>query len=135
MCSSRPPGIRFIRFPCLLCPSPSPHARPATADRLVLDAILWKFATHTPWYDLPGSYPPYQTCYRRYREWRRTGLFARLIAILEQDLRPRGGVDITRVFADGDILFHRQDGRWQITPSDRLRGTWQLATIYIFLAL
>jgi transposase len=115
--------------------SPPSRGRPHADDRLVLEAILWKFATGTPWYDLPDRYPPYQTCYLRYRQWRRTGLFARLVAILAEDLRTRGGVDFTQAIASGDILLSRQDYRWQITCSERLRGTWQLATLYILLGL
>jgi transposase len=35
--------------------------------REVLNGILWVLRTGAPWKDLPGRYPPRQTCHRRFQ--------------------------------------------------------------------
>ncbi|WP_018627911.1 transposase, partial [Niabella aurantiaca] len=42
--------------------------RPRQDDRKILNGILWICRTGAPWKDLPGRYPPYQTCHRRFQE-------------------------------------------------------------------
>jgi transposase len=64
-----------------------------------LDAILWKLVTNKSWCDLPvdqGSvqFPSHQTCYRRYRQWTRTGLLNQILATIFEDILVRGGFDL-----------------------------------------
>jgi transposase len=118
--------------PLLPRPSPALHGRPPLDDRLILDAILWKFSTNTPWYDLPATFPPYQTCYRRYHLWKRLGIFPHILSTLYQDLRQRGGLDVVQALRQGRIGFELLPGGWKITAAPSLDGTWQLATALIF---
>ncbi len=48
--------------------------------RTVINGILWKLRTGTPWRDLPERYGPWQTCYDRFVRWRRDGTWERLLA-------------------------------------------------------
>ena len=48
--------------------------------RTVINGILWKLRTGTPWRDLPERYGPWQTCYDRFARWRRDGTWERLLA-------------------------------------------------------
>jgi transposase len=117
------------------------HGRPPLDDRLILDGILWKFSTNAPWYDMPATYPSYQTCYRRYLLWKRTGAFHLVLSALYQDLRLRGGLDFVQALRQGSIRFeHREQseprdrrrGGWEIRVAPSLKGTWQLSTALIF---
>lgn len=47
------------------------RGRPWRSSRDVLNGILWILRTGAQWADLPGRYPPYQTCHRRFQRWGR----------------------------------------------------------------
>ena len=118
--------------PLLPPPSPMLRGRPPLDDRLILDGILWKLSSNTPWYDLPAAYPSYQTCYRRYHLWNRLGVFPRVLSTLYQDLRQRGGLDVVQALRQGLISFKPRPGGWKIVVAPSLEGTWQLSTALIF---
>jgi transposase len=48
----------------------------------MLSAILFVLRTGVPWLDLPERYGPWQTVYSRHRRWCKSGLFARMLAVL-----------------------------------------------------
>jgi transposase len=47
--------------------------------RTVIDGILWKLRTGSPWRNLPERYGPWQTCFDRFNRWRRDGSWDRLL--------------------------------------------------------
>jgi transposase len=47
--------------------------------RTVINGILWKLRTGSPWRDLPEKYGPWQTCFDRFNRWRRDGTWDRLL--------------------------------------------------------
>ncbi|MHC4997822.1 MAG: transposase [Planctomycetota bacterium] len=69
--------------------------------RAVLNGILWILRTGAPWGDLPERYPPKSTCHRRFQEWTESGVFAKILTGLAQDLKDRGGIDLSEGFIDG----------------------------------
>src|SRR5207302_1475463 len=86
---------------------PTPKAQPGTRGRpprefrSVIEGILWVLRTGAPWHDMPGRYPPYQTCHRRFQEWCEDGTLRRILVALREDLRERGKVDDIESFIDG----------------------------------
>lgn len=48
--------------------------RPRRNVRGILDAILWIEQSGEKWHRLPSTFPPTQTCYVKYCEWRRDGI-------------------------------------------------------------
>ena len=52
--------------------------------RAVLNAILWKLSTGTPWRDLPERYQPWQTPAARLLRWQRDGTWARVLRRVQQ---------------------------------------------------
>jgi transposase len=43
-----------------------PRGVPRVDDRRVLNGILWRFRTGSPWRDIPEQYGPSTTCYNRF---------------------------------------------------------------------
>ncbi len=50
--------------------------------RAILDAILWVELNDESWKRLPSSFPPMQTCYGRYLQWKREGTLQRCFEAL-----------------------------------------------------
>ena len=65
---------------------PDGRGRPWRDARAVLNGVLWVLRTGAPWHDLPDRYPPYQTCHRRFQQWRKNGVFRDLLTCLAEDL-------------------------------------------------
>jgi transposase len=61
---------------------PDGRGRPWRDARAVLNGVLWVLRTGAPWHDLPDRYPPYQTCHRRFQQWRKNGVFRDLLTCL-----------------------------------------------------
>ena len=53
---------------------------PRVDDRRVLNGILWRFRTGSPWAEIPERYGPSTTCYNRFVRWRKAGVWDRLLA-------------------------------------------------------
>jgi transposase len=47
-------------------------------NRLFVEAVLWIARTGSPWRDLPPSFGKWDTVFKRYRDWVRADVFARL---------------------------------------------------------
>src|SRR5437762_1171810 len=80
---------------------PDGKGRPRVESRAILDGILWVLRTGAPWEDLPDRYPAYQTCHRRFQEWRKLGVMEKLLHVLATDLFQRGKLDVSETFIDG----------------------------------
>ena len=53
--------------------------------RQVIDAVLWRTRTGSPWRDLPASYGNWKTIYNRHRRWSGDGTWGRVLAGLRRD--------------------------------------------------
>ena len=49
------------------------RGRPWQEAQAVLDGVFWVLGTGAQWRELPETYPPYQTCHRRFQQWIRDG--------------------------------------------------------------
>lgn len=56
-----------------------PRGVPRVDDRRVLNGILWRFRTGSPWGEIPERYGPSTTCYSRFVRWRKGGVWDRLL--------------------------------------------------------
>lgn len=61
--------------------------------RAVLNGILWVLRTGAPWADVPGRYPSYQTCHRRFQQWVHSGVLKGVLEALALDLKARGAME------------------------------------------
>jgi transposase len=82
---------------CLVEPHIPPRTactgRPARDPRLMLNGIFWILCTGAPWRDLPERFGPWQTVYDHFRNWRRRGVFDRIIEALQIKLDRNGHID------------------------------------------
>ena len=85
--------------------------RPRVDNRAILNGILWVMRTGAPWHDMPNRYPPYQTCHRRFQEWVEAGTFKTILRKLVQDVKERGGLDLTECFIDGTFVMAKKGRR------------------------
>lgn len=110
--------------------------RPWRSAREVLDGILWVLRTGAPWADLPGRYPSYQTCHRRFQRWIGAGILPKLLAALRRDLEKRGGIEDVEGFIDGTYVPAKKGGpaSGAVVPARRQRS-WQLQTAMVFRSL
>jgi len=76
------------------------RGRPWHDTRAVLDGVLWVLGTGAQWRELPGKYPPFQTCHRRFQQWVRTGKLERALTLLTRHLHERGQLNLDEAFLD-----------------------------------
>lgn len=111
------------------------RGRPWRDSRQVLNGVLWVLRTGAPWKDLPDRYPPYQTCHRRFQRWVRDGTLTRILQILAEDLRERGGLDLSEAFIDATFSSAKK-GALLSVPLGVAKGprSWQWPTAMVFLS-
>ncbi len=111
------------------------RGRPWRDPRDVLNGILWILRTGAPWHDLPERYPPYQTCHRRFQKWVEEGTLSRILEALAEDLKERGGLDLSECFIDGTFVVAKKGGtRWERPSGARVRSSWRWQTVLLFLS-
>ena len=70
----------------------------AKDNRLFLEAVFWRVGTGSPWRDLPPSFGPWNSQFRRFRRWAKAGVFERLFNAMS------GDVDLEYALIDGTIV-------------------------------
>jgi len=87
---------------CFPIRAPDPRGgRPRTNVRRCLEGILWVLRSGARWKDLPRSFPSYVTCWRRFVEWSKDGVWDQAWSRLVEQLDRRGDVNWEQGFADG----------------------------------
>jgi transposase len=108
---------------------PDRRGRPWRDAREVLDGVLWVLRTGAPWRDLPGRYPPYQTCHRRFQALVRDGILKRVLAALTEYLREQGALDLSECFIDGTfIAAKKREEPWETSSGARAQSSWRWQT-------
>ena len=59
--------------------------RPRREPREMLNGIFWVARSGAAWRDLPERYGPWQTVYKRFREWSESGLIEKIFHELGED--------------------------------------------------
>lgn len=115
---------------------PGKRGRPPRPFREVLDGILWVMRTGAPWHDLPGRFPPYQTCHRRFQQWCEDGTLRQIVVALRRDLRDRGGVEDIEAFIDGTYVPAKKGVKTSANAAQARRPrSWQSQTAMVFHSL
>lgn len=75
-----------------LIPGPKPSGRPRTTDvRAVVNAIFYLLRSGCQWRMMPKEYPPYQTVYTYFRDWRLGGVWERIHDTVRGQVREAAG--------------------------------------------
>ena len=88
----------------------------AKNNRLFLEAVFWRVRTGSPWRDLPSAFGNWNTQFRRFRRWAKTGVFEGLFKAMSDV------PDLEYALIDGTIVSVHQKasgakGRLSIRPS------------------
>jgi len=114
---------------------PDGRGRPWRDARAVLNGILWVLRTGAPWHDLPGRYPPYQTCHRRFQHWQLDGTLTRLLHALAEDLRARGKLDLSETFVDASFSSAKKGALLSARlATEKAAKSWRSQTAMVFLS-
>ena len=109
------------------------RGRPWKDTREVMDGVLWILRSGARWQDLPGRFPPYQTCHRRFQQWVREGTLRKVLEALAEDLRARGEVDLSECFIDGTFVTAKKGGARSVRLSGaKARSSWWWQTMLVF---
>lgn len=74
----------WARIAPLLPPQKPRVGRPMLDHRQIVGGMLWVAGTGASRRALPAEFGPWETVYSRYRRWRDTGIWQRIIATLQQ---------------------------------------------------
>lgn len=111
------------------------RGRPWRDSRQVLDGLLWVLRTGAQWSEMPKRYPPYQTCHRRFQQWRKAGVMDRLLEALARDLEQRGKINLEECFIDGRFRAAKKGALGPGRASgERAPKSWQWQTALVFLS-
>ena len=75
--------------------------RPPVASRPCVEGILWMLRSGARWKDIPSYFPSAATCWRRHRDWTRSGVWEKAWARLARRLHRAGRLNHEESFADG----------------------------------
>jgi transposase len=59
--------------------------------RVILNALLWLLTTGSQWRNMESKYPPWQTLYYHFRQWKKRGIIEELLAFLAVRERKKAG--------------------------------------------
>jgi transposase len=91
-----------------LPPEKPETGRTNTDHRQIINGILWRERTGSPWRDVPGRYGPWSTVYSRFWRWRVAGIWDRILAAVQQRADTAGTVDWRVQFVDGTVIRAHQ---------------------------
>ena len=70
----------------------------ARDNRLFLEAVFWRVRTGSPWRDLPPAFGNWNTQFRRFRRWAKSGIFESLFKAMSE------ASDLEYALIDGTIV-------------------------------
>ncbi len=107
--------------------------RPTRDRRTLLNGIFWILQTGAPWRDLPERFGPWQTVYHHFAKWRREGVFAEIIEVLQVTLDDCGLIDWDLWCIDGANVRAARAAAgagkkvWAGIPTNRRTTLWAAA--------
>jgi transposase len=107
-----------------LLPDRTPARGGRWADhRVVINGVLWRTRTGSPWRDLPADYGNWKTVYNRHWRWSRDGTWARVLGELRRGCDVPEGKDWT-VGVDSTVVRAHQHaaGARHAPPAEALTG-------------
>lgn len=92
-----------------LLPPAKRRGRPRADDRRTLNGILYVLSTGCRWEDLPPErYGSGKTCWYRFSQWRKAGLWNAIAGTLLLELNRRRKIDLTNAYLDTSIRQNKR---------------------------
>lgn len=85
-------------------PKPAATGRPPVNPRDMVDGILWRLRTGSPWRDLPEEFGPWKTVYNHYDAWNSNGLVDEVKRRLLQRIVDEFGIEADLWCVDGTVV-------------------------------
>ena len=76
--------------------------------RRMVNGILWLDKTGAPWRDLPERYGPWRTVASRYYRWLHAGVWARVLAALQEQADRQGHLNWELHHVDSSVIRAHQ---------------------------
>lgn len=89
---------QWERIAHLLPGKPGDRGRTAADNRLFVEAVLWMARSGAPWRDLPETFEPWNSVYKRFARWQERGVWQRLFGALA------GDTDLEEVCIDSTVI-------------------------------
>jgi transposase len=89
---------QWERIAHLLPGKPGERGRSAADNRLFVEAVLWLARAGAPWRDLPEQFGPWNSVYKRFARWQKSGVWQRVFVELA------GDADFEEVFIDSTVI-------------------------------
>lgn len=116
---------QWARIEPLLPSSDGQRGRPFRDHRQVIEGIIYRLRTGVAWRDLPASFGPWQTVWKRHRRFSVDGTWDKIHARLVAEADAVGAVDWA-VSADSTVNRAHQHAttlpRVELPPGRRRRG-------------
>jgi transposase len=89
-------------------------------NRLFVDAVFWMAKTGAPWRDLPERFGPWNSVFRRFSRWSKSGVWARVSKALG------GEPDLDELILDSTIVraHVHAAGAKKMSPAARRHKDW-----------
>jgi transposase len=76
---------QWLRIEWLCAGKAGDKGRHGDDNRLFVDAVLWIARAGAPWRDLPPAFGGWNSVFRRFRRWAKTGVWERIFNALMED--------------------------------------------------
>jgi transposase len=102
----------FERVAPLLPPNPPQPkgGRPFADNKRCFEGIVYQLRNAIRWNDMPKEYPSGVTCWRRFDQWTKLGLWPQLHAVILDELRAAGLLDLSELALDATFAEARKGG-------------------------
>ena len=100
---------QWARIEPVMPSSDGQRGRPFRDHRQVVEGIIYRFRTGSPWRDVPSEFGPWQTVWKRHRKFSSDGTWDKILAKLLAEADAAGQIDWT-VSVDSTINRAHQHG-------------------------
>lgn len=99
----------------------STRGRPRADDRMTLNGILYVLSTGCRWEDVPPErYGSGKTCYHRFREWERRGVWNAIAGVLLMRLNQKRKLNLGNIYLDASVRQNKRGVTIRLaTPATR----------------
>lgn len=102
-------------------PPSADRGRPRSADRKIMNGILYVLSTGCRWEDIPPErYGSGKTCWKRFDRWNKEGAWQQIQTLLLLELNRVKKLHLTNTYLDGSVRQNKRGvSKKSATPASR----------------